>query len=208
MEAKLQRVEVESSWRRNHDLAVHDDAGRDLCEDGVVHVGKVPIERLQIAALDVDVIAAAKDDRAKAVPLRLVQERSARRQRVGQLCEHRLDRRHDGNARPGIHDDLQGNLLRVPRQPGPEVLELRVERTRERDVACAAVFVVEVPLVLEHVAEIVGARKAERPIGFRRDRVVRHVDPEGFGERRSHLGTGQVLAGDADGAPDEFRVPA
>ncbi len=62
----------------------------------LVQLGEVAIERPQVAALDEDVRIAAKDDRAKAVPLRLVQKPAARRKRVGQLGEHRLDRRRNG----------------------------------------------------------------------------------------------------------------
>ena len=68
-------------------------------EQRVVQLGKIAIERPQVAALDEDVGRAAKDDRAKAVPLRLVQERWPRRQLVGQLREHRLDRRRDRKHR-------------------------------------------------------------------------------------------------------------
>ena len=62
-----------------------------------MQLGEVPIERTQVAALDVNVRFAAKHDRAKAVPLRLVEERAGR-QIVGELREHRLDRRLDRKA--------------------------------------------------------------------------------------------------------------
>ena len=64
-------------------------------EEELVQLGEVAVERPQIAALDVHLAAAAKDDRAEAVPLRLVQEAVAGRQRLGQLGQHRLDRRGD-----------------------------------------------------------------------------------------------------------------
>ena len=55
MQPQLQRVEVEPVRRRDHDLAVDDACRAGSCEDGVVQLGKVAIERPQIAALDVDV---------------------------------------------------------------------------------------------------------------------------------------------------------
>ena len=64
-----------------------------LSRKSVVQLGKVAIERPQVAALDEDVGLAAKDDRAEAVPLRLEQEAVARGELVGELREHRLDRR-------------------------------------------------------------------------------------------------------------------
>jgi hypothetical protein len=54
-------------------------------------LGKIPIERTEIAALNERLGAASKHDRAKSVPLGLVEYRFARRQLVGELGEHRLD---------------------------------------------------------------------------------------------------------------------
>src|SRR2546423_7553141 len=90
MEPHLQRVEVEASRGRDHDLAVDDAIVRQLLEQRIVQLGKVAIERPQIAALDVEVVAAAEHDRAESVPLRLVQVRSFRWERLGQLRKHRL----------------------------------------------------------------------------------------------------------------------
>ena len=59
----------------------------------------------------------------------------------------------------------------VRREPLIEGLQLRVERAREREVARAAVLLLEVALELEHVAEVVGAGEAEaavRPPAARR----------------------------------------
>ena len=68
-------------------------------EKQVVQLREVAIQRPQVAALDEDVVAAAIDDGAKAVPLGLVEQIAARRQRVGQLGQHRLDRRRNGKGR-------------------------------------------------------------------------------------------------------------
>ena len=74
MQPHLQRVEVEAARRRDDDLAVEDTAGGQLRVEDVVQLGKVAIERPQVAALDVDVVRAAKHERAKAIPLRLEEE--------------------------------------------------------------------------------------------------------------------------------------
>ena len=104
MQSQLQGVEVEAARRGDDDLAVDDAVVReDSRQQRVVQLGKVPIERPQVAALDEHLAAAAKDDGAKAVPLRLVEERAAGRQRVGELREHRLDGRCDGKGhRPSV----------------------------------------------------------------------------------------------------------
>ena len=63
-----------------------------------MQLGEVAVERPQVAALDEDVGVAAEDDGAEAVPLRLEQEVARVGQRLGQLGQHRLDRRRDGGA--------------------------------------------------------------------------------------------------------------
>ena len=63
MQPQLQRVEVQAAIRGDHDLAVDDAAGRQPFEQCLVQLRKIAIERLQIAALDVDVVVRAKDDR-------------------------------------------------------------------------------------------------------------------------------------------------
>src|SRR5579871_313244 len=90
MQAHLQGVEVEAACGGDDNLAVHDHPRRQVRETDVVQFRKIAVERLQIAALDVDVVAAAKDDRAKPVPLRLEQIWSGRN-RLRDLGEHRLD---------------------------------------------------------------------------------------------------------------------
>jgi len=60
-----------------------------------VQLREVTVERPQVAALDKNVRRAAKDDGAKSVPFRLEEKCPGDRQIVGQLGEHRLDRRRD-----------------------------------------------------------------------------------------------------------------
>src|SRR5690606_2312644 len=98
VQTHLQRVEVEAVGTCDDDLAVEHATGGQPLEKQRVQLREVAIQRLQVTALDVDVGAAAKDQRAKAVPLRLVEECAGGRQRVGQLREHRLDRRSEREA--------------------------------------------------------------------------------------------------------------
>ena len=105
MKPELECIEVEPVWGRNHDLTVKYAVLRKIGEKRVAKLGEVPIERSKIPAPDEDVAAAAKHDRSKAIPLRLVQERAAGRQRRRDLGEHRLNRRSDGKRR--AHDRLR-----------------------------------------------------------------------------------------------------
>src|SRR5262249_42095634 len=82
----------EPARRGDDDLAVDDAARRKREKQRGVQLGKVAVERPQVAALHEQLGAAAKNDRAKTVPLRLVEKRPGG-QRVRQLGEHRLDRR-------------------------------------------------------------------------------------------------------------------
>lgn len=58
-----------------------------------MQLGEVPVERPQLAALDVEVPITAKYDCPKTVPFGLIAVR-ADRQLVAELGQHRRDRRH------------------------------------------------------------------------------------------------------------------
>ena len=73
MQAELQRVEVQTAGRGDHDFAVDDAPRRQRVEKRGVQLGKVAIERTEIAALDEHVGSAAKHEGAKPVPLGLEQ---------------------------------------------------------------------------------------------------------------------------------------
>ncbi len=73
--------------------------GGSRSRKSVVELREIPIERPQVAALNVDVGRAREHDRPKAVPLRLEQESIAARQHFGHLREHRLDWRFDRKHR-------------------------------------------------------------------------------------------------------------
>ena len=103
MQPKLQRIEIETLAPGNHDLAIEHAARRKPVEKQLMQLGKIPIERPQIAALDEHVGSTAKDNRAKTVPFRFVEKRSALGKLVGQLGEHRLDGGSDGKVSVGRH---------------------------------------------------------------------------------------------------------
>jgi hypothetical protein len=106
----LQRVEVETRGAGDHDLAVDHATLREAIEEQLVQVGEVAVERAQVAALDEDLVLAAKHDGAEAVPLGLIEVATLRRNDLGDLREHRLHRRHDCD-RVGS----RGHVGRTPR---------------------------------------------------------------------------------------------
>ena len=106
MKPQLERVEVEAAGSGDDDLPVQNARLRDAVDQRRVQFRKIPIERAQIAALDVHVGRAAEDDGAKAVPLRFVEEAAALGQFVGKLREHRLDRRRQRKHRRHNSNDL------------------------------------------------------------------------------------------------------
>src|SRR5262245_37981087 len=93
MEAHLERVEVEPLLRRDDDLAIDDRALGQGGPERREKLGKVTLEGLQIATLEVYALAIAEHDCPKPVPLRLEEPPVAVRQLVGELRQHRLDRR-------------------------------------------------------------------------------------------------------------------
>src|SRR4051812_17634288 len=102
MNAEEERVEVEHVVMGDDDLTIeHDLFGQALAERPF-ELGEVAVEWLEIAALDVDLVAFTKDERAKAVPLRLVELPSSFGDLRGELREHRCDgrieRRHAAHS--------------------------------------------------------------------------------------------------------------
>src|SRR5687768_7790386 len=64
----------------------------------LLQLGEVSVQRLEVAGLDVHLVTVAEDERAEAVPFRLVDPAIARRDRRGRLGQHRRDRRLDGKG--------------------------------------------------------------------------------------------------------------
>ena len=110
MDALLQRVEVEPARRHDDDLAVEHAALRQRVVQRLLELGEVAVQRLAVAALQQRLLAGAKDDRPEAVPLRLEQEAGLGGQGVGDLREHRLDRRR------GEAGEAMRVLTRQPRR--------------------------------------------------------------------------------------------
>jgi hypothetical protein len=98
VQSQLKSVEVEPARSRDHDLTVDDATIGQAAQEGVVQLGKVAVERPQLAALNEDIRAATEHDGPKSVPLRLVQEGAIDRELFRQLGEHRLERRIDGKS--------------------------------------------------------------------------------------------------------------
>src|SRR3990167_1858655 len=102
MDAEEECFEVEASVRRDHDLAVEHAAVGEVGAKVRLELGEVAAERLEVAGLDVDLVSRLEDKRAKSVPLWLVDPLLSVGDIVGELREHRLDRRLKGQGqRPG-----------------------------------------------------------------------------------------------------------
>src|SRR5260370_39448289 len=69
MEPKLERVEVEAVVLNDHNLSVEDAARRQRRTYRLQQLRKIAVERPFVAALDQDLIAARKHQRAKPIPL-------------------------------------------------------------------------------------------------------------------------------------------
>ncbi len=78
---------------RDDDLAVHDAALREVGLGGGDDLREVAGHRLLVAAADLHLVAVAKDDRPKAVPLGLVM--GVGRDPLHRLGQHRRDGGHD-----------------------------------------------------------------------------------------------------------------
>ena len=101
MKPHLQGIEIKPVECGNHDFTVKHAAVSQGAEKRIVQLGKVPIERSQIAALNEDLTRAAKDNRPKPVPLRFVEEGVANRKLRSGLRKHRLDRRRNDKGARG-----------------------------------------------------------------------------------------------------------
>src|SRR5215831_4301376 len=119
MQAHLQGVEVEPAGGRDDDLAVENAALRQRIQEGLMQIWKVTIERSEVPALD-EYARVAEHQRAKAVPLRLVEKLALGRKLVRHLGEHRLDWRGDrGGLRSGRHVKARPDRAATVRRHGP-----------------------------------------------------------------------------------------
>ena len=83
-----------------------------------------------------------------------------------------------------------GDLRFVLGEPLRKGLKLGVQLARELDVARGAVLGLEIALVLEHVAQIVGAGEPEGAVHLRRHVVVGDGLLEGAAHGRGHHAEG------------------
>src|SRR4051812_11139733 len=95
MDAQQERLELQAGGSGDDDLAVEDAALRDLAGERLDQLREVPVERLQLAALQIDLALVAENEAAKPIPLRLVEKAVAGRKVLGELGEHGLDGRSD-----------------------------------------------------------------------------------------------------------------
>ena len=61
MDAQLERIEIQSTVTCNHNLAVEDATIRQLRQQWLDQLGKIPVQRLLIATLDQEICPIAKD---------------------------------------------------------------------------------------------------------------------------------------------------
>ena len=112
MDPEQQRLELQPLWTGDDHLAVQDASFRQLLAERGRKLGKVAIQRLELAALRIDLVSVSKDERAEAVPFRLEEPAVAGRQRVGELGQHRLEGRFEGESHRADHT-VAGRVGRV-----------------------------------------------------------------------------------------------
>src|SRR5262245_38975133 len=111
MKPELERIEVESTRAGDDDLSIHHAVERKVGKQRLAKLGKVAIERSQVAALNEEVGAMAENYPAKAIPLRLVKKPASHRQRVRKLSQHRLNRWYDRERHRNVRL-VHGNRFR------------------------------------------------------------------------------------------------
>src|SRR5436190_20868776 len=108
------------------------------------------------------------------------------------------------SSEPSARALLNRDALLVLLDPGPECVQVRVERPGALDVAAGSVLVLEVPLELEHVAHVVRTGKTKVPVDLRRHVVVADLLAIYVGECRGHVAAAHMLTGDPDRLADEL----
>jgi hypothetical protein len=98
VDAQQQRLEVERAVAGDDHLAVDDAALRQRGLERLGQLGKVAIERLEVARLREHLVAVAEHDRPEAVPLGLEQPAVGVGQGIDRLGEHGFDRGRDGQV--------------------------------------------------------------------------------------------------------------
>src|SRR5437667_10876182 len=104
MQAELERVEIEPVVLGDDDFAVEHAGRGQLRAECFDYLGEVAVERLFIAALDVDLVLVAEDQGAEPVPFGLEDPRAAGGDLVDACGEHREDWRIDGQVQVTWYD--------------------------------------------------------------------------------------------------------
>ncbi len=98
MNSQLQRIEIQPLLRRNHNLAIEHAPFRQLLQQNLNHLRKIPVQRLPIPALQQHLIAIPKHHTPKPIPLRLKDPLLASRNLSNPLRKHRQYRRTQRQA--------------------------------------------------------------------------------------------------------------
>src|SRR5215469_9446981 len=93
MQSKLQRIELQSIFADNHDLAVEDAPGWQLSLERPQQFRKVSVQWLFVPALNKNVAAVAEHQCPEAIPFGLEDPAIAGRQFGDTLGQHRQERR-------------------------------------------------------------------------------------------------------------------
>src|SRR3954453_14903385 len=113
MNPQQQRFEIETVRSGDDDLAVDHAALRQHRRERLDELRKVAVQRLQIAALQQELVFIAKHQRAEAVPFRLEEPAVAFGQRIGGGGEHRFERRIEWQ----VHHTMMTTFPRVCPSP-------------------------------------------------------------------------------------------
>ncbi len=107
MNPQLQRIKIQPVLRRNHNLAIQHTALRQLRQQHLHHLRKIPIQRLPIPALHQNLVPIAKHNAPKPIPLRLKDPPVTRRNLRHPFRKHRQYRRTQRQAHSRIISPLR-----------------------------------------------------------------------------------------------------
>src|SRR5713226_6647932 len=102
MDAQEQRLEIEPAVADDHDLAVHDAALGQRGSERDQELWEVSVHGFPVAALEQNLIAVTKHQRAKTVPLGLEQPPVALGQSICRTGQHGLEWGSEGKAHETI----------------------------------------------------------------------------------------------------------
>ncbi len=115
MDPQQQRLEVQAIGPRDDDLAVEHAALGEPLPEWPGHLREVPVERLEVAALEQHLVTVAEADGPKAIPLGLEQPAISLGQAIRWLGQHGLQGRRHGQAH-GLTIPVRGSpASRLPR---------------------------------------------------------------------------------------------